>query len=171
MNRICRTMPGVILALTVGSAYADVIHPSAGDSITLPVIAEVSRSGPETGGPLALSKAMLGSKEREPLSLPMAPDLLASSLKEELPRDLARPAVPPARLLAVVSERLAPPRSTHNPEVASNAVTGQNVRVPEPRSITLLVAGVVAVGVVARMRLRQGLQTRKAEAIVSVATA
>jgi len=160
--------------MPVAWASADVIRPRGAPEIyPAGVPGEESHSGPTLAGPFGPSESMLVPDWLEGFPvLPAPSDLSTRSLDDgssPVPTtDLARPVVPPGPLLFASSERLAPSRTPRHAEVASDPETGRNVRVPEPASSTLMIAGIgIVIGLAARMRLRRQFHPRTVESIAA----
>jgi len=169
MSELRQMIMGAMLATvaTVGGASADVIRPKG--KVALGPVPAAVPSGPGLSGEFVPGESMLGSDWRSAFRQPLpfsglvAPSLAAGPDHEFQMGELARPELPPGPLLGASSERITPKRTLRNPEIASNGETGQNVRIPEPGSITLIVAGII--GLAARVHLRRKLQGRKPEVV------
>jgi hypothetical protein len=166
MSRIERAVLAALLAMFgIGSARADAIRSSAGTP-TLGVDVsspELARSAPNIPSSLNLSESMLGPNWRKgfQVSLPFS-DLASPSLTDQSANSVAAgslvcPQLPQGPLLGSSSEKIAAKRPTDETDIASNPETGHNIRIPEPASLTLVVAGVIGLFARQRMRRSRGL--------------
>ena len=146
------------VALLAGSASADAIAPGgvrpSGERFAASVVAGAPTAH---GGLAAPDESMLGPDWRAPFPTSSL-DLLAAALGNVRGARVGGDSSPPVlsgRLhLWAGTEGLTPSRLDHDPEFASDSGSDKNVRVPEPASLTLLLAGVVGIGLALRMRLR-----------------
>lgn len=165
-RRTTRFSLALVAACASGVASGDVIRPSGAPSLGTPApeVPEIARSGPMSA-PLTLSKDLLGPDWRTPHSPLMFEGLIGSALDERTSAPAvadARLPLPGDRLLGASKEPLAPVSAARGLGLADGAST-PSVRVPEPASVTLVLAGVIGIGLVARSRLRRAGHAPKAD--------
>ncbi len=119
--------------------------------------------GPGSGGlpgvaadPSALTREIARrSVEGESLADRLSPVAVGAS---ETPRS-ALPILVPDALARTEAGSPVPTHPFADPEIASDADSGRNVRIPEPASLTLIAAGLI--GLAARNRMRKSLHPKR----------